>query len=54
VQEELSGAVNEIIVLLQPEDFQGVGQWYGDFAQVSDEEVCALLASADLERSRPR
>jgi predicted phosphoribosyltransferase len=52
VQEELGGAVNEIIVLLQPEDFQGVGQWYADFAQVSDEEVCALLASAELERSR--
>jgi putative phosphoribosyl transferase len=42
---ELSGAANEIIVALQPEDFQGVGQWYADFTQVTDAEVCALLAT---------
>jgi predicted phosphoribosyltransferase len=52
LQQELSGAANEIIVLLQPRDFQGVGQWYADFTQVSDAEVCTLLASPALERPR--
>ena len=31
-----------------PEDFSGVGQWYRDFSQTSDEEVQALLQAAAL------
>jgi putative phosphoribosyl transferase len=45
VQEHLSGAVNDLILVMQPEDFQGVGQWYADFSQVTDSEVCGLLAT---------
>lgn len=45
--------VDGLIVLTTPEPFRGVGAWYGDFAQVSDEEVRDLLADAAhaLERS---
>jgi putative phosphoribosyl transferase len=45
IRDDLSGAANEVVVLMQPEDFQGVGQWYADFTQVTDSEVCALLAT---------
>ena len=35
--------VEEVICLFTPDWFQGVGQFYGDFAQVSDEEVTKIL-----------
>ena len=31
--------------VVEPPDFLAVGQFYDDFAQVSDEEVARLLAS---------
>ncbi len=37
---------DELVCLLAPEPFYGVGQWYTDFSQTSDEEVLALLTSA--------
>lgn len=37
---------DELVCLHTPEPFYGVGQWYIDFSQTSDEEVLALLASA--------
>ncbi len=36
--------VKQIIVLLTPSPFWGVGAWYDDFQQVSDAEVIELLA----------
>jgi putative phosphoribosyl transferase len=35
---------DEVVCLEAPADFQAVGQFYGDFPQVEDEEVVALLA----------
>jgi putative phosphoribosyl transferase len=35
---------DELVCLFTPEPFYGVGQWYSDFSQTSDEEVLALLA----------
>jgi predicted phosphoribosyltransferase len=35
---------DEVIAVMVPEEFYGVGQWYEDFAQTSDEEVKRLLA----------
>jgi len=35
--------VDEIICATTPEPFYGVGKWYEDFSQTSDEEVQALL-----------
>lgn len=36
--------VDELVCLEQPAAFFGVGQWYRDFGQTSDEEVRSLLA----------
>lgn len=38
--------VDEIICALTPEPFLGVGRWYRDFSQTTDEEVRDLLARA--------
>ena len=35
---------DELVCLEAPEDFQAVGQFYREFAQVEDDEVVALLA----------
>jgi putative phosphoribosyl transferase len=39
----LARVVDQLICLEQPEPFYGVGLWYGNFDQVSDEEVRGLL-----------
>jgi predicted phosphoribosyltransferase len=38
--------VDELVAVMTPADFFGVGQWYGDFSQTTDEEVRALLEKA--------
>lgn len=38
---------DEVVCLLAPELFYGVGQWYRDFSQVSDQEVVATLREFD-------
>ena len=43
--------VDEIICASTPEPFMGVGQWYRDFSQTTDEEVRELLARADTEQA---
>jgi len=40
----LRGEYDEVVVLETPPGFVAVGQWYGDFRQVSDAEVARLLA----------
>jgi len=40
----VSRLADEVVCLMTPEDFQGVGQFYRDFRQVEDSEVIALLA----------
>ncbi len=49
---ELAAVVDEIVCVATPEPFWGVGGWYDDFSQVSDEEVRRLLAAARGE-ARP-
>lgn len=41
--EKLSKEVDEVITVLVPEEFYGVGAFYEDFSQVSDEEVMFYL-----------
>jgi len=36
-------AVTDVVCLMTPVEFEGVGQFYLDFRQVSDDEVVALL-----------
>jgi predicted phosphoribosyltransferase len=44
---ELSAIADSFICLHTPEDFYGVGQFYEDFSEVSDEEVIELLRDAN-------
>jgi putative phosphoribosyl transferase len=42
----LESEVDEIVCTMTPEPFLGVGRWYEDFSQVTDEQVRALLEEA--------
>jgi putative phosphoribosyl transferase len=51
--DEYRMGVDEIICAMTPEPFLGVGQWYRDFSQTTDEEVRELLEKArDLYEAR--
>lgn len=54
--EALEEEADEVVCLLTPEAFFGVGQWYVEFPQLSDEEVARLLgaprATSDREARR--
>jgi predicted phosphoribosyltransferase len=57
--DELRSEVDEIVCAVTPEHFLGVGLWYEDFSQTSDEEVRELLSercnrSNMLRRERPK
>lgn len=43
--EEIAPQVDRVICLKQPEPFYALGKWYENFTQVSDAEVCELLAA---------
>ena len=43
---ELRTEVDEFVALMTPEPFHGVGEWYEDFSQTSDQEVREILAQA--------
>jgi len=43
---ELRPEVDDLVVLMAPEFFRGVGEWYEDFRQTGDEEVTELLQRA--------
>jgi putative phosphoribosyl transferase len=40
---QLSAEVDEIVCLMTPKHFSGIGRWYEDFTQTTDEQVCELL-----------
>ena len=50
--ELLRGEADEVVCAEMPDPFLGVGRWYLDFSQTSDEEVCRLLD--DANRHSPR
>ncbi|MEP6602030.1 MAG: phosphoribosyltransferase [Nitrospirota bacterium] len=52
--QEFRGEVDQIICATTPEPFFGVGQWYEDFSQTTDEEVRDLLDRAAQEHERYR
>jgi putative phosphoribosyl transferase len=41
--------VDEVVCAITPEPFYGVGRWYEDFSQVTDEEVRVLLEEANRQ-----
>jgi predicted phosphoribosyltransferase len=44
----IEAEVDEVICVSEPPYFHGVGQFYEDFSQTTDEEVRELLAKADV------
>ncbi len=51
--DEFRAEVDDIVCAVTPEPFRGVGQWYEDFSQTTDEEVHDLLERA-AGRGKPR
>jgi putative phosphoribosyl transferase len=51
--EEFRREVDEVVCVQIPDDFVGVGRWYENFDQTSDEEVRRSLAEADKPREAP-
>ncbi len=48
---QLASIADQVVCHATPEPFQGVGLWYDDFAQTSDEEVRELLDQAAKTQS---
>jgi putative phosphoribosyl transferase len=48
----LKEVAEEVVCVLKPKDFGGVGWWYEDFSQTSDEEVHRLLKRASSGTSQ--
>lgn len=42
--EDLARLADEVVCLATPEPFFGVGMWYEDFSQLTDDQVRELLA----------
>jgi putative phosphoribosyl transferase len=51
--EALRADVDEVVCGATPHPFLGVGVWYDDFAQTSDDEVRELLARSNEEERAP-
>ena len=51
---ELEREVDEAVCLTTPEPFFGVGQWYVDFSQTTDDEVISLLREPRLSDDERR
>jgi putative phosphoribosyl transferase len=50
---DLRTEVDEMVCAVTPEPFYGVGLWYEDFTQTTDQEVRELLEQAGQPPSRP-
>lgn len=48
---ELKAVADEVVAVMTPACFYAVGQWYRDFSQTTDEEVCRLLQQAAKTRA---
>jgi putative phosphoribosyl transferase len=43
--DRLRSEVDELVCLMTPKHFSGIGRWYEDFTQTTDEQVCELLTA---------
>ena len=50
--DEFRQEVDEIVCAFTPEPFYGVGMWYDDFSQTTDDEVRELLRQAREQERR--
>jgi len=48
---ELESEADRVVCLVTPNPFSGVGQWYEDFRQTSDDEVAELLRRAGTDET---
>ena len=46
---QIRGAADDVVAVITPEEFYGVGQWYEDFSQTTDDEVSELLKQANQQ-----
>jgi predicted phosphoribosyltransferase len=51
VCDAFASEVDEVVCAITPDPFYGVGRWYDDFSQVTDEEVRNLLKEANQQLS---
>lgn len=49
--EEFREEVDEVVCAQTPQRFRAVGEWYADFSQTTDDQVCELLAAARAHAS---
>lgn len=47
---QLRQVANDVVCLAEPEEFSAVGEWYQDFHQLDDHEVCRLLDESQEAR----
>jgi putative phosphoribosyl transferase len=52
--DEFRSEVDEIVCAVTPEPFRGVGLWYEDFSQTTDEEVRELLKREPQQRQHAK
>ena len=50
----VAAAADECVCVITPAPFHGVGMWYTDFSQTTDEEVLELLARGDASNTSAR
>jgi len=46
----MRNVADEMVTILMPKEFSSVGQFYTDFAQITDREVITLLTRARQHR----
>jgi predicted phosphoribosyltransferase len=49
--DELAAEADEVVCLQRPASFHAVSEWYDDFAQVTDDDIRALLARKEDEHA---
>ena len=45
--DQIGNVADDVVAVVVPKEFYGVGQWFEDFSETTDEEVRELLAQAD-------
>jgi len=50
---EIDALADELVCLERPAMFMAVGQWYDDFGQTTDQEVCEMLEQANAGGDAP-
>ena len=53
-QDQIGRDADEMTAVITPAPFYGIGQFYADFSQTTDDEVIACLEQATAPTSRPR